>query len=217
MRFVPLTLCLAVLALGASAATASASTADTIIRDCSSSDTGLLKGSYSKADLRSARKLVRGDIAEYTGCMDAINEALSKNSSNGGNGGDSNTGGGTDNGDGSSGGGFDSSGGGSGSTGGGFDTGGGGGGGSDGIGGGSTGSGTPVTPAPTPAPIQQAGSDAPVAVGGETVTPGIPASFETEGRSLPTPLIAFLVLLAAGAIGFGAPTIGRRVLARRRV
>jgi hypothetical protein len=228
MRIASLTFCFVVLALGLTAVSASASTADAIIKDCSNSPTGLLTGSYSKSDLRDARKLVRGDIAEYTGCMDAINAALSaRSASNGGDGGSngSNTGGNT----------------GAGGTGG-SGTGGSGSSGDNGLGGssgdgsygstagttgtpgdttsGGTPDGTPTTPqtpaAPAPAPTQQAGSGAPVAVGNQTITPGIPASFSDDSRALPTPLIAFLVLLAAGAIGFGAPTIGRRVLARRR-
>ncbi len=231
MRIAPLPLIIAVLALGGSAAPAAASTADAIIKDCSNSQTGLLTGSYSKSDLRDARKLVRGDIAEYTGCMDAINAALNRSDGSGSNnnGGNSGTGG---SGDGTGGGGTGTDGGsGLGGTGTGGSTG------SDGsfgstAGSNSTGStpgtggttggagttpGAPATPVtPTPAPVQQAGSGAPVTLGGETVTPGIPASYESDRRSLPTPLVAFLVLLAAAAIGFGAPTIGRRVLARRR-
>lgn len=232
MRIAPLPLIIAVLALGGSAAPAVASTADAIIKDCSNSQTGLLTGSYSKSELRDARKLVRGDIAEYTGCMDAINAALNRSSgsgsnSNGGNNGSNGTnGGGTAGGgsgtDGSNGLGGTGTGGGSGSDGsfgstaGSDSTGS-----SPGAGGATSGddttSGAPSTPGtPTPAPVQQAGSGAPVTLGGEIVTPGIPASYESDRRSLPTPLVAFLVLLAAAAIGFGAPTIGRRVLARRR-
>jgi hypothetical protein len=228
MRIAPLPLIIAVLALGGSAAPAAASTADAIIKDCSNSQTGLLTGSYSKSELRDARKLVRGDIAEYTGCMDAINAALNRSdgsgsNGSGGNSGSGGSGGGTGGGgsgtDGSSGLGGTGTGGGTGSDGSFGSTAG-----SDstgstpGTGGTTSGDGTtPATPVtPTPAPVQQAGSGAPVTLGGETVTPGIPASYESDRRSLPTPLVAFLVLLAAAAIGFGAPTIGRRVLARRR-
>jgi len=219
MRIALLPLSLVVLALGLCAASASASTAEQIIKDCSNSDTGLLKGSYSKADLRAARKLVRGDIAEYTGCADAINEALSQNGDNGNNGGNGSDGGDGSDGTGGGTGGGDGSGG-FGDTGSGGSLGGDGS--SGGLGSGGTSGGDGTTGAPTtgagaaPAPTQQAGSGAPVAVGGEQITPGIPASFSSDQRALPTPLIVFLVLLAAGAIGFGAPTIGRRVLARRR-
>jgi hypothetical protein len=222
MRIALLPLSLAVLALGLFATSASASKANAIIKDCSTSDTGLLKGSYSKADLRAARKLVRGDVAEYTGCMDAINDALSGgggngNGSNGNNGGNGSNGTGSNGGSGGTG---DATG-----SGGGFGDGGNGalgGGGADGSGGGvggsgtSGGAGTTVPGSGAGTPPQQAGSGAPVAVGSERITPGIPASFSRDQRALPTPLIVFLVLLAAGAIGFGAPTIGRRVLARRR-
>ncbi|MDO8184043.1 hypothetical protein Q5424_02595 [Conexibacter sp. JD483] len=232
MRFSPLPLILAVLALGVTAAPAAASTADAIIKDCSTSPTGLLTGSYAKSDLRDARKLVRGDIAEYTGCMDAINAALNarapdngNNNSNGGNGGNGGNGSNGSNGSnggntspgtsspGSTPGSSSGSDGSFGSTAGSTSNAPGNG---SGDGGASSGTTPAPAPAPTPAPTQQAGSGAPVRVGGTTVTPGIPASFSDDRRALPTPLIAFLVLLAAGAIGFGAPTIGRRVLARRR-
>lgn len=207
---------LLVAVLGAvAAAPASAASGDAIIRDCSNSDTGLLKGTYTKSDLRAAQKLVRGDVAEYTGCYDAIQAALrarprTNDTSGGGNGGDTSGGGG----------GFDSGTGAAssgGTTGGTVDSGG-----AGTTGGGTTGapSGTAdgSTPAPTtPAPTtQQPGSSAPVQLAGATITPGFGATADPEGRALPTPLIAFLVLLAAGAIGVAAPTIGRRVLARRR-
>lgn len=201
---------LLVAVLGAvTAAPAGAASGDAIIRDCSNSDTGLLKGTYTKSDLRAARKLVRGDVAEYTGCYDAIQLALRArprtNSTDGGGGDTSGGGGGFDSGTGAT-----SSGG---TTGGTFDS-------SGTTGGGTAGGGTadgstaaPTTPAPT---TQQPGSSAPVQLAGATITPGFGATADPEARTLPTPLIVFLVLLAAGAVGVAAPTIGRRVLARRR-
>ncbi|MDO8210030.1 hypothetical protein [Conexibacter sp. CPCC 206217] len=204
------------------AAPASAASGDAIIRDCSNSDTGLLKGTYSKSELRAARKLVRGDIAEYTGCYDAIEAALrarprtNDTSGGGGNGSDTSDGGG---GGVDSGAGATSSGG---TTGGAVDSATAASGGAGRTGGGATdapsGTADGSTPAPTtPAPTtQRAGRAAPVELAGATITPGFGATADPEARALPTPLIAFLVLLAAGAIGVAAPTIGRRVLARRR-
>lgn len=48
----------------------------TVLRDCSSSATGLLTRRYSARVLKLAKQRVRGDIAEYTGCTDAIKAQL---------------------------------------------------------------------------------------------------------------------------------------------
>ena len=86
-------------------------------------------------------------------------------------------------------------------------------------GGDGTGGGTPTggqQPAPPPV-TQQPGSAAPVTLAGTTVTPSIPATLERNGHELPPALIGFLALFGAGAVGVAATTIGRRVLARRRI
>lgn len=197
------------LALGLAAAPAGAATTKQIINDCSGSSTGLLQNDYSKADLRRAQKEMTGDVVEYTGCPDAIAARLRYRAPTSGDGNDGGDGSGDT---GGGGGGFD---GGTGSTGGDYydpapST---------------TGSGTPATgggsagtadPAASAAALAnpQAGSSEPVRLAGQTITPGI--TLDGDARTLPTPLIAFLVLLAAGAVGIGLPTIGRRVLARRR-
>jgi hypothetical protein len=202
------------LALGLAAVPAGAASPSQIIDDCSSSDTGLLKKDYSKADLRRAQKQLTGDLSEYTGCPDAIAARLRYRApvENGGDGNDGSSDGGT-------GGGFDGGTGGTGSSGGDwYDAGGTGAGSGSGATGGATAGGAPTTPggtaAPTAPPTPQPGSAEPVRLAGQTVTPGF--TLDGDARTLPTPLIAFLVLLAAGAVGIGLPTIGRRVLARRR-
>lgn len=196
--------------LGALAAPAGAASPDAIIRDCSSSLDGELQNRYSRSDLRRALKDVTGDIAEYTNCSDAIRNAMRSTDrpSGGGNGsnatGGGSTGGGLGGGDGFGGG---STGGGAGGGAGGF-------GGFGGSGDGATGGGAA---APVPAPVTpQPGSSAPVKLAGTSITPSIPATLDRSTRELPTPLIGFLVLFGAGAIGVAATTIGRRVLARRR-
>ena len=199
-----------VLLSGLFAAPALAASPDSIIRDCSSSPTGELQKQYSTSDLRKALKEVNGDVAEYTNCYDAIRNAMRDGSRRGGDdgggtnpGGDPGTGGG---GDGTGGG----SGGGVGSPGGGTGTGGGG----DG-----TGGGTPTggqQPAPPPV-TQHPGSAATITLEGTTGTPSIPATFERNGHEPPPALIGFLALFGAGAVGVAATTIGRRVLARRRI
>ncbi|MDO8188024.1 hypothetical protein Q5424_26735 [Conexibacter sp. JD483] len=50
--------------------------AATVIKDCTKSSTGLLKNRYSARVLNLAKKEVKGDIAEYTGCLDAIKAQL---------------------------------------------------------------------------------------------------------------------------------------------
>ncbi|MDW5593628.1 hypothetical protein VSS74_04730 [Conexibacter stalactiti] len=201
------------LALGLAAASAGAATPDQIIKDCSGSATGLLQKDYSKADLRRAQKEMTGDVIEYTGCPDAIAARLRARAPTNGDGSNGSDGSGGDTGGGGGGGGFD---GGTGSSGGDYydpapSTSG------TGADGTATDGGTGTTdPAAAAAAMAnpQAGSSEAVRLAGETITPGI--TLDGDARALPTPLIAFLVLLAAGAIGIGLPTIGRRVLARRR-
>lgn len=52
--------------------------ANAVLDDCASSPTGLLQGEYSRAQLIQALKALGGDLAEYSGCSDAITKALQK-------------------------------------------------------------------------------------------------------------------------------------------
>jgi cobalamin biosynthesis Mg chelatase CobN len=103
-----------------------------------------------------------------------------------------------------------------------------GGGGTTGGGGGSTGSSgssgaPPADPVANATPAQkkaiaQAGQTAKaVNVGGKLVQPGElgVGAISGSGHSVPTPLAALMVLLAAGALGSGGWWLWRRVLARR--
>jgi hypothetical protein len=47
-----------------------------VLFDCSDSSTGLLRHTYSERVLRIALRRIRGDVAEYTGCTDAVLFAL---------------------------------------------------------------------------------------------------------------------------------------------
>jgi hypothetical protein len=69
---------IAIVALACTVSTgnASASMTDVIIRDCEHSASGLLTGTYTRAQLIAARNNLPGDVAEYSGCYDAINQAL---------------------------------------------------------------------------------------------------------------------------------------------
>lgn len=167
-----------------------------IIRDCTRSDTGYLKGSYTVRDLRRALKEVRGDIAEYTGCYDAIKAAIASARR-------PRAGGGAEDGavsPGSGPGGGAAAGGGAGA--GGFDI-------EDQVvvAGGAPDVALPATP--------QRGSDAPVALEGATIRPGAIPAIGRDANALPSALVVLLALLGAGALGGIATTIGRRVIARR--
>jgi hypothetical protein len=182
-------------------ATARAATPEQIIKDCSTSETSYLTGSYTKAELRRALAQVRGDIAEYTACYDAIRYALGQRPRRRG-------GGGSD--DGAIAGGGDTLG----SAGFGAAGGGGPAGGSD--------PDEEVVEGGPPADVvrpatPQPGSGAPVTVGGEPITPGSIPSISRGANALPGAIVIFLVLLGATAVGGAATTIGRRVLARRRL
>jgi hypothetical protein len=164
---------------------------DRIAKDCQNSQTGALTGSYTKAQLRHARNNLPGDVLEYSGCWDAIQQALRATAS-----GDGANGGGTG-GDG----GFGSSpGGGIGGTSG------------SGVDGGGAPGGDPSAPAPAP----HTGTEAPVAIAGTTIQPGRLPSVGQDANALPDPLLALLVLLGLAALAPVALTIGRRVVARRR-
>ena len=182
--------CLLLLALPAAAAQANASD-EQIVRDCQHSATGALSGSYSKSQLRHALNNLPGDVAEYTGCYDAIRQAMT-------------TGGRGRDGDGSSGGGTGGSGGGGALGGSGSD---GGSGGANGGGGGNV----PVANARPPA-----GAEKPVQVAGAAVAPGELPEIGLDSHQLPTPLLVLLILLGVAALAAAALTIGRRVVARRR-
>lgn len=53
-----------------------APTAAQVLKNCTSSTTGFLTRPYSARVLKQARKKVTGDIAEYTGCFDAVRKSL---------------------------------------------------------------------------------------------------------------------------------------------
>jgi hypothetical protein len=196
---IPTVLIAIVLAVAAALpATALASSAsDRIIRDCETSTTGALRGHYTKAQLRDALKNMQGDVNEYSGCADAIRQALlasdSQHGSGGGGGNGSGPGGGAGNGSGALGGNGIGGGGGTGP-----------GGGSDPI---AHMTGTPTAP--------HVGTKTPVQLAGRIVEPGTVPALGSGGHTLPTPLVVFLVLLAAGALAAVTTTIGRRVVTRR--
>ncbi len=173
-------------------AAANAST-DRIYTDCEHSASGNQTGSYTKAQLNTALENPPGDVSEYSGCYDAIKQALlaGKHSSNGGG-----------NGSGAPGGGSAGAGGGSQSGGTGADA-------RAAGAGGTAGSSAPPT-------AHASGSKQPVQLAGSSVQPGVVPTLGKDSSALPTPLIVFLVLLGAGAVALGATEIGRRVLARRR-
>jgi hypothetical protein len=69
-------LALSVLLPSETRANAGSSTTDRIIRDCESSPTGALRGTYGLRDLRTAANELPGDVVEYSGCPDAIQQAI---------------------------------------------------------------------------------------------------------------------------------------------
>jgi hypothetical protein len=173
----------AVLALAAPAAATPAD--DTIVHDCQHSQTGALTGTYPKAQLKHALHNLPGDVAEYTGCYDAIRQALLASGSGGNPGGS----GGNGSGSGSGGNGtIGTTGGGDGTTG----------------------------AAATPTGPEHVGTKAPVALAGAAVHPGALPALGHDTRSLPTPLLVLLVLLAVAALVPAMTILGRRVVARHR-
>lgn len=183
-------LLVAALACTLPATAAAGSVSDRIYADCEHSPTGALTGHYTNAQLRQALKDMPGDVAEYSGCYDAINQAMLAGRNGGG-----------------AGGGLGGSGGlsGGGATGdGALGTNGGTAGGSNGAGG----YGGPL----------HAGTKAPVQLpdGGGVVRPGAVPTIGRDAHTLPTPLIAFLALIAAALLLPATTTLGRRVVARRR-
>lgn len=206
------------LALAVGAFVAAPASANKVLDDCSSSDTGLLKGRYTRGQLTGALRELDGDSSDYSNCYDAIRVALSdlRRTGGGGNGNDggSNGGGSGDGGigDGDGSGSFGSGTGGGGGSGGS----GSGGAGGDGSGGGNGGGGEAKSSSRQPPATAQPGSSAPVQLADTSVTPSIPAAIASDGNTLPTPLIVLLALLGAGAIAVAGTTIWRRALARRR-
>jgi hypothetical protein len=181
------------LACALPAVAAANATSDRIYRDCEHSASGNLTGTYTKAQLRAALNNLPGDVAEYSGCYDAIHQALLA----GGHGG-SGAGGTGAGGPGGAGGGGGAAGGGAAGTG------------APGSGtGASTGSGAVGGP-------HASGSQAPVTLAGSPVRPGVVPALGKDASSLPTPLLVLLILLGAGAVALGGTTVGRRVIARRR-
>jgi hypothetical protein len=162
-----------------------------------------IDGHYTQAQYKKALDQLPTDADEYTACRDVLQRgrlaALGSGKKGSGGGGGTGTGTGT-----------------------------GGGGGSTSGGGGSTGSsGSPAAPNPDPVAsatpaqkkaIAQAGQSAkPVNVGGKLVQPGElgVGAISGSGHSVPTPLAALMVLLAAGALSGGGWFLWRRVLSRR--
>jgi len=166
---------------------------DRIVADCTNSPTGALRGSYPQQQLRHALHNLAGDISEYTGCSDAIRQALLASVGSGGNGS-----GGGNGGIGSGGaGGIDGTG-------------------SDGGAGGLGGGGATSTAGATPEAPPPAGADRPLDVAGAAVAPGTLPELGRNAHRLPTPLLILLVLLGVGALVPAALTIGRRVVGHRR-
>lgn len=184
------TLIACVLLLALPAASAWANAADNrIIGDCQNSPTGSLRGSYPQKQLNHALHNLPGDVREYTGCSDAIRQALLASAGGGGDGGGNNGAGDIGDGGGTSG---------SGSS----------------DGGGSLSGGTSAG-APVPDAAPPAGAEQPVDVAGAEVTPGTLPEIGQDSHHLPTPLLVLLVLVGVAALAAAALTIGRRVVGHR--
>jgi hypothetical protein len=179
----PLLVCLYALAALPAGAAANA-TDERIAAQCERGPP--LNETYTKAQLRHARRNLSADVLEYSGCYDAILAAL-REPSNGAGRGDGGTGS-----DISAGVGGTSSSGSSGDGG--------------GIGGGS---GAPESP-------QHVGTEAPVAIAGAAIEPGELPSIGQDANELPDALVVLLSLLGLAALAAAALTIGRRVVDRRR-
>lgn len=186
-----LLLCALLLAFTAGSARANGSD-DRIVQDCQHSASGSLTGSYTKAQLRHALHNLPGDVLEYSGCYDAIQQAMIA----GAGGRSSGSGGGSGSGASGSGSGTGSSG--LGSIGG-----------SDGAG--STAGSTGTVPSAPP----PAGAEQPQRVAGAAVVPGALPEIGRDAHKLPTPLLVLLILLGVAALVPAGLTIGRRVVAHR--
>jgi hypothetical protein len=185
---IPLVACALLLALPAASARANASD-DRIVQDCQHSATGALTGAYTKAQLSHALHNLPGDVLEYSGCYDAINQALlAAAARHGGSGGGS--GGGT-------------------SAGG---LGAGAGSGTPGTGGSAPSGGSATVPSAPPPPD----AARPLTLAGASIAPGTLPVIGRDSHRLPTALVVLLGLLGAAAAAAAAMTIGRRVVAARR-
>lgn len=183
----PTLLAVLLLALALPTAPASANGSDDrIIQDCQHSATGALGGTYSQAQLRHALNNLPGDVLEYSGCYDAIRQAMRATAG--------------DDGDGGSG------------PGGGGGTGGIGGTGADGPGDGTPGGAGGAAPPATP----HTGTEKPVQLAGTPVEPGALPALGQDAHDLPPALIVLLIALGVAALVPAALTIGRRVVAQRR-
>jgi hypothetical protein len=183
--------CMLLLAVCAPSASANAAD-DRIIGDCQNSPTGSLRGSYPQKQLNHALHNLPGDVREYTGCSDAIRQALLA-SAGGGDGGGGNDGGG------------DATGGGGAS----------GGTGSSGAGGALSPGAADATGPPPEAPPPADARDA-VDVAGAAVSPGMLPVIGQDSHRLPTALLVLLVLVGVAALVPAVLTIGRRVVGHRR-
>ena len=187
----PLLACL-LLALVAAPAAEAASTTQ-ILRDCA--DDGVLQGHYTPSELRAARNNIPTDTDEYTDCRDVLARAAADAIAGSGGGGAGGTAGG-----------------------GGAPAGGGA---AAGVAGGATGADAGPVNTNTPearavvAAAAAKGRPAPVEVGGRSVIPGDAGLAAGAVRNtVPRPLLAVLVLLAAAALASAVPVVRRRVLPR---
>lgn len=174
------------------AASAQANATDNrIVDDCGRSPTGLLTGSYDQAELRHALHNLPGDASDYTGCFDAIRQAIfgsgrKDGAASGGTGADATGRGrgaaGTDGGDAS--------------------------GGSEAAGTSATGSVPEVSP--------PAGADRPIEVAGVDVAPGDLPAVAPDADRIPPALLVLLALVIGCALTAAGIAAGRRIGFRRR-
>ena len=189
---------LTILCLAAPAVAGAQGGVNKLLRDACSDEH--IDGTYTQAEYKKALDQLPTDSDEYTGCREVLQRGrlaalgAGKHKSSGGGG---STGAGTGGGSGSS------SGGSSGSS-----------------GASPARSADPLataTPEQRKALAQVGKSTKPVDVGGQLVQPGALGLGELSGagRSVPTPMIALICLLAAAALGVGGWWLWSRVLARR--
>jgi hypothetical protein len=188
---------LAIACLAAPAVASADSGVDKLLADACKDEH--IDGHYTQAQYKKALEQLPTDADEYTACREVLQRgrlaALGSGKKSNGSGATGNTSGG---------------------------------GGTTGGGGGTSGSsGAPSAPAANPTAsatpeqkkaIAQAGATAkPVNIGGKLVQPGELGlgAMSGSGHSVPTPLAALMVLLAAGALSGGGWWLWRRVLARR--
>jgi hypothetical protein len=194
-----LTTSVMVLCLVAPAAASADSATNKLLRDACNDEH--VDGHYTQAQYKKALDELPADSDEYTACRDVIERArlaaLSAGKHNSHSGGGTTTGGG--------GGTTGSSSGGGGSS-------------------GSTGSAAPADPLASATPKQRVAlakarqaSAKPVDIGGKLVKPGALGlgTLSGSGHDVPTPLVALIGLLAAGALCAGGWWLWSRVLADR--